>query len=109
MSSCVNPIGDADFQTEVLDSDTPVLVDFWAPWCGPCRMISPIVDEIAQSFEGKLRVVKINVDENPETPRRYAVRGIPTLMIFKGGEIDATQVGAVSRSQLEQMVTRAVG
>ncbi|MAZ43623.1 MAG: thioredoxin [Legionellales bacterium] len=83
-----------------MESDLPVLLDFWAEWCGPCKMLSPILDEVAQNYDGRLKVVKINIDENPETPQKFAVRGIPTLMLFKGGNLEATKVGAMSKSQL---------
>ena len=95
---------DSNFDTEVLQSDVPVLVDFWAEWCGPCKMISPILDEIAGEFAGKVKVAKLNIDENPATPPKYGVRGIPTLMLFKNGEVDATQVGALSKSQLTEFL-----
>ena len=91
---------DANFEAEVLQSDIPVLVDFWAEWCGHCNMIAPIIDEIAAEFDGRVKVAKLNIDENPATPPKYGVRGIPTLMLFKNGEVDATQVGALSKSQL---------
>lgn len=100
MSEHIVNVNDDNFETEVLQSDLPVLVDFWAEWCGPCKMIAPILDEIAQEYAGKLKVAKVNIDDNPATPPKYGVRGIPTLMLFKNGEVEATQVGALSKSQL---------
>ncbi len=94
------PVTDSTFQEEVLDSDTPVLVDFWAPWCGPCRMVSPVVDEIADQYEGQVKVVKLNTDENPKVAGDYGIRSIPTLMIFKGGQRVDMVVGAVPKSTL---------
>jgi thioredoxin 1 len=91
---------DADFDTDVLASDVPVLVDYWAEWCGPCKMIAPLLDEVARDYDGKLRVVKVNVDDNPSAAQRYGIRGIPTLKLFKGGKEVETKVGAVSKSQL---------
>jgi len=93
-------VTDATFDAEVLSADRAVLVDFWADWCGPCKMIAPILDEIAADYDGKIRVAKLNIDENPGTPPKYGIRGIPTLMLFKGGNVEATKVGAVSKSQL---------
>jgi len=93
-------VTDATFEDEVLKADGPVLVDFWADWCGPCKMIAPILDEIAREYAGRLKVAKLNIDENPATPPKYGIRGIPTLMLFKDGEVQATKVGAASKSQL---------
>jgi thioredoxin 1 len=108
VSELIKNVGDADFDAEVLKSGEPVLVDFWAEWCGPCKAIGPIVDQVAQEFAGRVKVVKLNIDHNPGTPRQYAVRGIPTLMLFKDGKVAATQVGAVNRSQLSQFVQKAI-
>ena len=100
MSNLVASVTDADFDSEVLQSELPVLVDYWAPWCGPCKNIAPVLDEVAESYAGKLKVVKLNIDENPETPPKYGIRGIPTLMLFKQGNLEATKVGALAKSQL---------
>jgi len=96
----INYVTDALFEESVLQSGTPVLVDFWAEWCGPCKMIAPVLEEIAEEYAGKVLVAKLNIDDNPETPPRYGIRGIPTLMLFKNGNVEATKVGAVSKSQL---------
>lgn len=101
-------VTDNEFETEVLKSDLPVVVDFWAEWCGPCKTLSPVIDELATDMKDKVKVVKINIDEAPETPTKYGVRGIPTLMIFKGGEIIDTRVGGMPKSQLEEWVEGAV-
>jgi len=93
-------VSDDTFEQEVLNAEGPVLVDFWADWCGPCKMIAPILDEISSEYDGKVRIAKLNIDENPGTPPKYGIRGIPTLMLFKGGNVEATKVGAVSKSQL---------
>ena len=101
-------VSDASFEADVLKAAGPVLVDFWAEWCGPCKMIAPALDEIARDLGGKLTVAKINIDHNQQTPRQYAVRGIPTLMLFKDGKVQATQVGAVSKGALTQLIDRAI-
>ena len=100
MSDLVFSTSDAQFQTDVLESALPVLVDFWAPWCGPCRMLAPIIDEVAGQFSDRVKFAKVNVDDNQETPEKYGVRGIPSLMLFKKGEMIANKVGALSKSQL---------
>ena len=95
---------DASFSADVLQSQQPVLVDYWAEWCGPCKMIAPILDEIAHEYAGRLKVAKLNIDDNQKTPANYGVRGIPTLMLFKNGNIEATKVGALSKSQLTAFI-----
>jgi thioredoxin 1 len=95
---------DDSFEDEVTNADGPVLVDYWADWCGPCKMIAPILDEIAEEYKGKIKVAKLNIDENPATPPKYGIRGIPTLMLFKSGNVEATKVGAVSKSQLTAFI-----
>lgn len=100
MSNLTTAVSDDTFESVVLKSTTPVLLDFWAEWCGPCKMIAPILDEIAKEYSGKLVVAKINIEENSETPAKYNVRGIPTLILYKNGKAEATKVGALSKSQL---------
>jgi thioredoxin 1 len=100
MSEQIIHVTDDSFEADVLKSDQPVLIDYWAEWCGPCKMIAPVLDEIAGEYAGRLKVAKLNIDDNPNTPPRYGIRGIPTLMLFKDGEVEATKVGAVSKSQL---------
>lgn len=109
MSEHISHVSDDQFEEQVLKSSGPVLVDFWAEWCGPCKMIAPILDELAETYGGRLKVAKINIDHNQQTPRSYNVRGIPTLMIFKNGKVEATQIGAVSKSQLTQLIDSAIG
>jgi thioredoxin 1 len=104
MSEHIHHVTDATFKSEVLESSLPVLVDYWAEWCGPCKMIAPILDEIARDYAGKLKVAKLNIDDNQKTPGELGIRGIPTLMLFKGGNIEATKVGALSKSQLTAFI-----
>lgn len=108
MSDSITHISDSSFDQEVLQSEVPVLVDYWAEWCGPCKMIAPILDEIAADYEGKLKITKLNIDDNPETPPKFGIRGIPTLMIFKGGDVQATKVGALSKSQLTAFIDQSI-
>lgn len=103
-SNHVHPVTDANFGPEVVEADTLTLVDFWAEWCGPCRMIAPVVEELAQEFEGRIKVVKLDVDENQRTAQEYAVRSIPSLLFFKGGQVVDTVVGAVSKQRLEEVI-----
>ena len=104
MSDSILHITDSSFEEEVLKSPRPVMLDFWAEWCGPCKMIAPILDELAGQYKDRLTVAKINIDDNQKTPETYAVRGIPTLILFKDGEVAATRVGAASKSQLEAFI-----
>ncbi len=108
MSDNIVHVTDGSFEEEVLNSELPVLVDFWAEWCGPCKMIAPVLDEIAQEYAGKLKVCKLDVDANAETPQKFSVRGIPTLIVFKGGNAEATKVGALSKTQLGEFIDGAI-
>jgi thioredoxin 1 len=99
-TSSIIAVSDDSFEKDVMNAQLPVLVDFWAEWCGPCKMIAPILDDIAKAYEGRLTIAKINIDDNAQTPQKFGVRGIPTLMLFKNGELESTKVGAISKSQL---------
>ena len=103
-SDLIKHVSDTTFEADVLKSAQPVLVDYWAEWCGPCKMIAPILDEVANEYAGKLKIAKVNIDDNQATPAKYGIRGIPTLMIFKNGNIEATKVGALSKSQLAAFI-----
>ncbi|AVG16567.1 thioredoxin TrxA [Chromobacterium vaccinii] len=104
MSDLILHVTDDSFENDVLKADSPVLVDYWAEWCGPCKMIAPILDEVAKEYEGKLKVAKLNIDQNEQTPPKFGIRGIPTLMLFKDGQVAATKVGALSKSQLTAFI-----
>jgi thioredoxin 1 len=104
LSNDIVYVTDDSFEQEVLQSEIPVLVDYWAEWCGPCKMIAPILDEIVGDYAGKLKIAKLNIDENSATPPKFGIRGIPTLMIFKDGDVEATKVGALSKSQLTAFI-----
>jgi len=108
VSDSITYVSDASFDADVLKSDLPVLVDFWAEWCGPCKMIAPILDDIAGEYAGRVRVAKLNIDDNPNTPRNFGIRGIPTLILFKDGAVEATKVGALSKSQLTAFIDQNV-
>jgi thioredoxin 1 len=108
MNEHIHKVTDDSFQTDVLNSDTPVLVDYWAEWCGPCKSIAPILDEVAKEYAGKIKVMKLNIDENQDTPRKFGVRGIPTLMLFKNGSVEAQKVGALSKSQLSAFIDSSI-
>jgi thioredoxin 1 len=108
LSEKIIEVTDDSFEDEVLNSSEPVLVDYWAEWCGPCKMITPVLEEIASDYSGKIKVVKLNIDDNPDTPPKFGIRGIPTLMLFKGGEVEATKVGALSKSQLTAFIDSSI-
>ena len=103
-SDLIKHVSDASFDVDVLKSDKPVLVDYWAEWCGPCKMIAPLLDEVSKAYDGRLQVTKMNVDENRDVPAKFGIRGIPTLMLFKDGQLAATKVGALSKSQLTAFI-----
>jgi len=107
MSNIVH-LSDDTFQKEVIESSIPVLVDYWAEWCGPCKMIAPILDDLVSEYDGKLKIAKLNIDDNPQTPTKFGIRGIPTLMIFKDGNPEATKVGALSKSQLTAFIDSTI-
>ena len=104
MSELILQVSDDSFETDVLKAEAPVLVDFWAEWCGPCKMIAPILDDVAQEYNGKVTVAKVNIDHNPNTPPKFGIRGIPTLLLFKNGQVAATKVGALSKTQLKEFL-----
>jgi thioredoxin 1 len=108
MSDSLLHVNDENFQSEVLDSDVPTLVDFWAPWCAPCNIIAPVIEELAEEYKGKLRIAKMNVDESPATPGQYGIRGIPTVILFKGGKVADQVVGVVPKAHLKAMIDKVV-
>jgi len=108
MSAPIKHVSDASFEADVLQSDLPVLVDYWAAWCGPCKMIAPLLDEAANDFSGRVTIAKLDVDANPDTAAKFGIRGIPTLMLFKNGQVAATKVGAMSKSQLQAFLNESL-
>ncbi len=108
MSDALLHVNDGNFQTEVLDSDMPTLVDFWAPWCAPCNILGPVIEELAEEYKGKLKVAKMNVDESPATPGQYGIRGIPTVILFKGGQVADQVVGVVPKAHLKSMIDKVL-
>jgi len=108
-SELIKHVSDASFEADVLKSSSPVLVDYWAEWCGPCKMVAPVLDEVAGDYQGRLQIAKVNVDDNREVPAKFGIRGIPTLMIFKNGELAATKVGAMSKAQLTAFIDQNLG
>lgn len=109
MSEQIVHVTDDNFEQEVLNSDVPVLIDYWAEWCGPCKMIAPILDELAAEYAGKVKIAKLNIDDNPNTPPKFGIRSIPTLMVFKGGNVEGTKVGGASKSDLAQFIDSSIG
>ena len=108
MGENIVQVSDASFEEEVLQSDQPVLIDYWAEWCGPCKMIAPVLEEVAAEYGERLKVVKLNIDDNPQTPPKYGIRGIPTLMVFKNGQVEGTKVGVVSKAQLVEFLDASI-
>ena len=108
MSDAIQHVTDSSFEQDVLTGDVPVLVDFWAAWCGPCKMIAPVLEELSTEYAGKIKVCKMDVDANKETPAKYGIRGIPTLIIYKGGSVEGTKVGALSKAQLKEFIDSSI-
>ncbi|SFV55361.1 Thioredoxin [hydrothermal vent metagenome] len=104
MNDKIKTVSDASFDEDVINSSLPVLVDFWAPWCGPCKVLAPVLDEIANDYDGKITIAKVNIDDNPASPGKFGVRGIPTMLLFKNGEVEATKVGALSKAELSTFI-----